>query len=102
MRIEFPELGHNQWIEIRDPKWMTWGEKKKFLEQGKDETIESQLNMADHIVLALVKNGHITNEHGQPIPFPLTKESLDQLPAIVVERISEEFAKSNREAVPKN
>lgn len=102
MRIEFPELGPNQWVEIRDPKRMTWGEKKKIMEFGKDDSIHSSLEVADQIVLALVKNGYITDENGNPIPFPLTKENLDQLPAVVAERVVQAFNEANAAAVPKN
>lgn len=102
MKIELTELGEGQFVEIKSPKTLSWGTQKKITSAMKDDSIASQLDVAEVLTITLVKGGYVLDENNQPIPFPLTVESVELLPAVVIEKVAEAFASARSEATPKN
>jgi hypothetical protein len=102
MKIELTELGEGQFVEIKNPKVLSWGQQKKITGAMKDESMESQLEVAEVLTTTLVKGGYVLDENNQPIAFPLTAESIDLLPAMVIEKVAAAFADARSEATPKN
>lgn len=96
------ELGEGQFVEIKNPKVLSWGQQKKITQAMKDETIASQLDTAEVLTMSLVKGGYVLDENNQPIVFPLTADSIELLPAIVIEKVAEAFAQARNEAASKN
>lgn len=102
MRIELPELGEGQWIEMRDPKRMSWGKQKQIAATVKENEISTQLDATELLAIALVKDGYILDEDDKPISFPLTKDTIANVPSIVIEKVSAEYAKAKTEVKSKN
>lgn len=102
MRIELPELGEGQWIEMRDPKRLSWGKQKEIASTVKQDVISTQLDATELLAIALVKSGYVLDEDDKPIDFPLTKETISFVPSIVIEKISAEYANSKTEVKSKN
>jgi hypothetical protein len=102
MKIELLELGEGQFVEIKNPKVLSWGQQKKITSAMKDDSMESQLDVAETLAITLVKGGYVLDENNQPIAFPLTAESMDLLPALVVEKVASAFAEARTEATSKN
>lgn len=102
MRIDFPQLGNGQFVEILDPKKMSWRAQKELTAAMKDESIAAQLEVAELIAVALIKKGYVLDAHDEPVTFPLTEESLVRVPAIVIEEVAKKFAEVRSEATSKN
>lgn len=103
MRIEFTaELGDGQFIEIKDPKRMSWGKQKAIAKAFKDESMDSNLDVAERVLIALAKAGHILDEDNVPVNFPITEENIDKVPAVVIEKVAQKFGELKAEATPKN
>lgn len=102
MKIELSELGEGQWVEMRDPKRMSWGKQKEIAATVKEDEISTQLDATELLAIALVKAGYVLDEDDKPIAFPLTKETIANIPSIVIEKISGEYAKAKAEVKPKN
>lgn len=102
MRIELTELGEGQFVEIKNPKVLSWGQQKKITSAMKDESMESQLGVAEILVITLVKNGYVLDEENKPVTFPLTAENVDLLPALVIEKVAAAFASTRSEEEQKN
>jgi hypothetical protein len=93
IRIDFPELGEGQFVEIKDPKFLPWGLQKEITGIIMDKKEASaQLDIAEKVTVALVKSGNILNEDGVPFTFPLTASMIPNVPAIVIEKVSQKFA----------
>lgn len=103
VKIEFPELHHDFWVELDDPKWMSWGEKQAIIAliDEKNQT-QSGLNVSNKLILSLVRNGHMFDKHNNPIPFPLTEEGLERMPSFAAERIAVKVNELAAEATKKN
>lgn len=97
------QLGDGQYVEIRDPKMLPWGEQKKLQSAIKDDSVDSQIAFAEQLAVSLTKNGNVFDENGNPVAFPLTSESAANVPAIVIEAIAAKFAeiRSKGADVPK-
>lgn len=85
-------LGEGQYVEIRNPKLLPWGEQRKLQSSLKDESIDSQVAFAEQLTVSLVKNGNVFDEENNPIQFPLNNDSVAKLPAVVVEAVAQKFA----------
>lgn len=92
MRIDFPELGDGQFVEIRDPKKLKWKEQKRISQALKDDSIDSQLDAAEKIALAVIKGGYLLDEDNRPISFPLNEQNILELPGVVIETVVSKFA----------
>jgi hypothetical protein len=93
IRIDLSELGEGQFIEMKDPKFLSWGVQKEITATVMDKKEASaQLDIAEKITIALVKTGNVFNEDGMPINFPLTAESIKDVPAAIIEKVSTKFA----------
>jgi hypothetical protein len=68
----------------------------------KDDSMASQLDVAEVLTLSLVKGGYVLDENNQPIVFPLAADSIEQLPAIVIEKVAGAFAEARNEVTSKN
>lgn len=104
IRIELTEqLGEGQYVEIRNPKTLPWGEQKKLQLSLKDQSMESQVAFAEQLAISLAKNGNVADENGNPIQFPLTGESLNDVPGAVLDAIALKFADIKKQGanVPK-
>lgn len=98
------ELGEGQYIEIRDAKQLPWGEQKKLVAAMKDQNdVNSRIDFAETLVISLIRNGNIFDENGNPISLPITKDTIDLVPAEVFEVVSAEFTKARTKGadVPK-
>jgi hypothetical protein len=102
MKIFLPELGEGQFIEIKNPKVLSWGQQKKITAAMKDDSIASQLDVAEVLTKSLVIGGYVLDEVNQPIAFPLTDETIENLPALVIEKVAGAFAEARSEATSKN
>lgn len=102
MKIELTELGEGQFVEIKNPKVLSWGQQKKITSAMKDDTMASQLDVAEVLTLSLVKSGYVLDENNVPINFPITAENIESLPAIVIEKVASAFADARSEATSKN
>lgn len=102
MRIELEELGSGQWIEIRDPKRLSWGRQKEIAATVKQDVVSTQLDATELLAIALVKSGYVLDEDDKPINFPLSKENIADVPSILIEKISAEYAASKAEVKSKN
>jgi hypothetical protein len=95
MRLEFKELGEGYFVEIKDPKKLKWKEQKAITAAFVDETLSSQLTVAERVAIALIKSGYMLDEDtNAPIQFPLNEESVGEVPSIVIEKVSAAFAES--------
>lgn len=92
VRIDFPELGEGQFVEIRDPKYLKWKEQKEIAKIFKDGDTGAELDASEKLVLSILKNGYILDEDNKPIQFPLDENSVQDLPSIVVEKVIQKFA----------
>lgn len=102
IKLEFADLGDGQYVEIKDPKRLKWGEQKSIVSAFKDESVSAQLDVAERIAIALVKNGYLLDDENRPIAFPLTAETVGNVPAVVIEVVSKAFADAKKEASGKN
>lgn len=92
MRIDFPELHDGAFVEIKDPKKLTWKEQKNITKAFTNESMEAQMEVAERIALALIKSGYLLDDENRPVTFPLTDETVQNLPAMVVETVTTKFA----------
>lgn len=91
IRIDLPELGDDQYVEILDPKWLPWGAQKKFTAKLKDESLESYVESAEELALALIKKGNVVDENGVPFEFPLTSETITKFPALAIDKVLNKY-----------
>ncbi len=94
IRVELPELGENQFVEIRDPRYLPWGVQKEIttLLSSDANDMDAHMNVAEYVAISLVKNGNVLNEDGVPFVFPLTVDNVKEVPGVVVEKVAEKFA----------
>jgi hypothetical protein len=93
IRIDLTEqLGAGQYVEIRDPRLLPWGTQKRLQQILKDESIESQLTLAENIAVELIRGGHVLDENHVPIAFPLNGNDMERVPAVVIETVVQKFA----------
>lgn len=92
VRIDFPELGEGQYVEIREPKYLKWREEKEFSKLYKDGDMEAQLTATEKLALMLIKGGYILDEDNKPFQFPLDENTIQDLPGMVIEAVVQKFA----------
>lgn len=93
IRIDLPELGDGQFVEIRDPKFLAWGVQKEITAAIMDsKDASTQLDVAEKVTIALVKGGNVINEDGLAFSFPLNATSVREVPSLVIEKVSAKFA----------
>jgi hypothetical protein len=93
IRIELTELGEGQYVEMKDPKFLSWGLQKEITGIVMDnKNASAQLDIAEKVTVALVTAGNLLNEDGVPFTFPLTTSMIPNVPALVIERVSAKFA----------
>lgn len=102
MKIELSELGEGQWVEIRDPKRISWGKQKQIAATVKENEISTQLDATELLAIALVKAGYVLDEDDKPIAFPLTQEKIIDVPSVVIEKVAAAYAESKAEVKSKN
>jgi hypothetical protein len=103
MRIEFTEqLGDGQFVEIRDPRKMSWGQQKQITSALQDDTIYGQLETAERIAVAMVRSGYVLDADDKPVAFPLTAENVVGVPSVVIEEVAKKFAEIKAAVTPKN
>lgn len=95
-RIDLPELGADQYVQIKDPKFLSWGVQKSITALVSDDKelkeIGSQLGIAEKIAVALIKEGNVLNEDGVPFVFPLNNETVLEIPSCIIEKVALKFA----------
>lgn len=92
IRIDLTEkLGEGQYVDIFDPKDLPWAEQKKLQSTMKDNSIESQGEFAEYLAIILTTNGNVFDWKGNAMVFPMTKESIGNIPAIVIEEIVKKY-----------
>jgi hypothetical protein len=99
MRIDFPQLGEGYFVEIKDPKKLKWKEKKEITKQYKEGDIPAQLDLSEYIAVVLIKSGYMLDEDKKPITFPLTADTVGDVPADVVEEVVKAFGTSYTDKV---
>lgn len=96
IRVDIPELGADQFVEIKDPKFLPWGVQKEITAmvsgKGSDVETSAQLDVAERIAMAIIKGGNVVDEDNVPFTFPLTEESVKLIPSVVIERVTTKFA----------
>lgn len=101
-KLYFPELGHNQFVELRDMKKFSWKRKKAIIQAFKDESVNSQLDSTEMVAMMMIKSGYILDEDNQPISFPLNEESVGNLPSVVIEEVVKHFGEAMQPQDKKN
>jgi hypothetical protein len=105
LRIDFSDLGDNNgtpfFVEIKNPKMMSFGEKMAFakfapksVEQG---ITEEQINAMKDIASKLILSWNLTDEITEQPIEPTTPDALDHVPSDVVERIIKALAPTQDE-----
>jgi hypothetical protein len=105
MRIELSMLGEGQYVEMKDPHRLKWAEQKSMaaaLKDGDTADVGNGLEFAEKIALWMVKGGYLLDDDNKPIVFPLTAETVGEVPAIVIEEVAKSFAEARKEAASKN
>ena len=103
MRIEFAdELGAGQYIEMRDPKKLSWGAQKDIVSALGAESSSSQMDVAEKLFLALAKDGYVLDTDDAPVKFPVSAEDVALVPSLVIEKIANEYVKYRESVTPKN
>lgn len=93
IRIDLSEqLEPGQYVEIRDPRALPWGTQREIATIMKDETVDSQLDAIERMVLILVKGMNLNDEDGNPIALPLDTAKVRQMPGPAVEAVAAKFA----------
>ena len=94
IRINLPEMGEGQYIELKDPKFLSWGVQKEItsLVVGEEGKTSAQLDVAEKIAIALIKTGFVLDEDGNQVAFPLTAETVMNCPSPVIEAATTKFA----------
>lgn len=101
MRIDLSVLGEGQFVEIKDVNKMSWKQQKALTSAFKEDSIEAQLDVAELLAVSLVKGGYLLDVEDKPVSFPLTAESVGDVPASVVEKVAEAFAQAKSAQIPK-
>lgn len=97
MRIDLHELGEGMHIVIKDPKRLSWKEQKEIIQaMGDGNDPAKQMESAEILAIALIKSGYVLDEDNHQIGFPLNKETVGRLPAVVVEKVLEAYAKEKK------
>jgi hypothetical protein len=105
MRIEFPEINPELWIELRDMKTLSWKERKTIQAVALKESELSGINMIEKYIISLATSGNILNSNNQPISFPLSQDGLEQIPGFIIEKLGfivGEITKQEQEGIRKN
>lgn len=92
IRIDLTNLGENQYVEIRDPKFLSWGKQRELTQSLKDDSTESRMAFAEKLAVVLIRSGFVLDEDGNTIQFPLTDETVGNIPSLVVEAVGSTFA----------
>lgn len=92
IRIEIEALGAGQYVEIRDPKFLPWGVQRDLASSLKGDSMDSQMEFAEKLAVKLIKGGNVLNEDGATVVFPLTSETVIDVPAVVIEAVGAKFA----------
>ena len=93
IRVDVPALGEDQFVEIKDPKFLAWGLQKQITTIVIDHaTSASQLDVAEIVAVELIKNGNIVDEDGNLLVFPLTAETVKACPSAVIEAVTIKFS----------
>lgn len=103
MRIDLSErLGEGQFVEIRDPNKLTWGQQKSIASALSDDSLSGQLETAERIAIALIKGGYVLDADDKPVTFPLTEQNVGDVPGAVIEEVASAFAEAKKANTPKN
>jgi hypothetical protein len=102
IRIELPELGDGFWVSIKHPNRLSWKEQKAITGAYGDGDVAAQLGVAERVAIAMIKEGYVLDDDNKPIQFPLTAETIDAVPAVVIEKATKAFADAKKEATGKN
>lgn len=103
IRIELTEqLGDGQFIEIRDPRKLSWGAQKAITNTLGDGTTTEQVAAAEKMAISLISTGYVLDADNKPVDFPITAENIENVPAVVVEEVLKKFAALRGEATSKN
>ncbi|UJF36629.1 hypothetical protein [Paenibacillus hexagrammi] len=96
MRVDITVLGEGQFVEIRNPKLLPWGIQRDLTNSLKDNSTESQMAFAEKLAVVLIRSGHVLDENGTPVQFPLTHETVSYVPSPVVEAVAVAFAEARK------
>jgi hypothetical protein len=99
-KIELTEIHEGAWIELKDVKRLSWKAQKEITSALVDESISSNLDVAERLSIALIKGGYLLDDENRPISFPLTPETIGNVPALVVEKVASKFAELKAASVP--
>ena len=96
-------MGPGQFVEMRDPKKLSWGAQKEIATALSDESVGSQMGVAEKLFLALVKDGYLLDMDDKPVVFPITDpEIVSTLPSVVVEEVTKRYAEYRTSVAGKN
>lgn len=103
MRIEFTdELGAGQYIEMRDPKKLSWGAQKEIVSALSADSSSGQMDVAEKLFLALARDGYVLDTDDAPVKFPISPDAVSSIPSLVVEKVANEYVKYRESVTPKN
>ena len=90
-------MGEGQYVEMRDPKFLSWGVQKSITALVMDDAKTSaQLDVAERIAIAMIKTGFVLGEDDVQVVFPLTVETIKDCPAAVIEAVTLKFSEMKK------
>jgi len=93
IRVNIEALGADQFVEISDPKFLSWGLQKQITTIVlADVNTAAQLDVAEMVAIAIIKSGNIADEEGALLVFPLTEETVKTCPSVVIEAVTSKFS----------
>ncbi|GEM_PF-6522994 len=100
IRVDIEALGDGQFVEIKEPKFLSWGLQKQITTIVlSDVSSSSQLDVAEMVAIAIIKSGNIEDEDGALLVFPLTEETVKTCPSVVIEAVTLKFSELKSAAV---
>lgn len=101
MRIDLPELGANQFVVMRDPNVLPWRVQRQLASYADKDDLDSKMQSAETLAVALLKDGNVLDWDGKRIPFPVTTETVGDLPAEVLVAVINKFGEMRGASVEK-
>jgi len=72
IRVDIEALGDGQFVEIKEPKFLSWGLQKQITTIVlSDVSSSSQLDVAEMVAIAIIKSGNIEDEDGALLVLPI-------------------------------
>jgi hypothetical protein len=92
IRIDFPELGEGQYVEMRNPRVLSYGSQRKLASLGDFEELQTRMAIAGALATVLIVGGNVLDMDGNAVVFPVTETTVDDLPGEVVAAVLTKYS----------